>query len=112
MTTEITDEYMRTTLSQTKSYTVMILHKTHKYYEMDVQKIIWEHGRRNFQLRADGILPIVIAIQDDSDVSGIGIFNTSPEEVSKIYDDDPAVKAGVFTFEVHSGRSFPGGSLP
>ncbi len=112
MTTTISDEQMATMLSQSKGYTVMILHKTTKYYEPGVEAIIKEHGRRNFQLRADGVLPIVVAIRDDSDVSGIGIFTASPEETSKIYDEDPAVKAGIFTFEVHSGRSFPGGSLP
>jgi hypothetical protein len=27
-------------------------------------------------------------------------------------DEDPAVKAGVFVYEVHPCRSFPGDSLP
>lgn len=40
-----------------------------------VEKIIWEHGRANFSMRADGILPIVCPVSDGSDLSGVGIFN-------------------------------------
>ena len=112
MTTIITDEMMRERIAQTKSYTVVILRKTTKYGEPGTDKIIWEHGRRNFQLREEGLLPIVCPVRDESDVSGIGIFTATPEEVKKIYDEDPGVKAGVFTYEIHACRSFPGDSLP
>ncbi len=112
MTTIITDELMRERIAQTKSYTVVILRKTKKYGEPGTDKIIWEHGRRNFQLREEGLLPIVCPVRDESDVSGVGIFTATPEEVKKIYDEDPGVKAGVFTYEIHACRSFPGDSLP
>jgi len=65
---------------------------------------------RNFALRADGILSIVCPVVDGSDVTGVGIFNTNAEEVKKIMDEDPGVKAGVFTYEIHACRSFPGDS--
>src|SRR5215831_353923 len=52
-------------------------------------KIIWEHGRRNFALRAEGILAIVCPVRDDSDVAGIGIFKASVEEVDRLIRDDP-----------------------
>jgi hypothetical protein len=112
MATTITDEMMREMLSKTKSYTVLILHGTEKLKEPGADKVIWEHGRRNFQLRADGLLSIVCPIRDGSGVTGICIFNATPEETKKIYDDDPGVKAGYFTFEVHPCTSFPGDSLP
>ncbi len=51
-------------------------------------------------------------MRDESDVSGVGIFTATPEEVKKLYDEDPGVKAGVFTYEIHACRSFPGDSLP
>ena len=76
------------------------------------RKIIWEHGRRNFALRAEGVLAIVCPISDGSNVSGVGIFNATVEEVKKIMDEDPGVKAGVFIYEIHACRSFPGDSLP
>jgi hypothetical protein len=63
-------------------------------------------------LRAEGVLSIVCPIRDSSDVCGIGIFNASVEEVQKLMDEDPGVKAGVFLYEVHTSRSFPGDSLP
>jgi hypothetical protein len=81
-------------------------------HEDGVEKIIWEHGRRNFALRADGVLSIVCPISDGSNVSGVGIFNATVEEVKKIMDEDPGVKAGVFVYEIHACRSFPGDSLP
>jgi hypothetical protein len=110
--TTITDDMMRERISQTKSYSVVILRKTEKYQEPGMDKIVWEHGRRNFQLREAGLLSIVCPIADGSDISGVGIFNATPEETKKLYDDDPGVKAGIFTFEVHSCRGFPGDSLP
>jgi hypothetical protein len=108
----ITDEQMRQMMSTTRNYCVVIL-KAGPNKKMDgVEKIIWEHGRRNFELRADGVLSIVCPVTDGSDVSGIGIFNASVEEITKIMDEDPGVLAGVFVYEVHPCRSFPGDSLP
>ena len=76
-----------------------------------VEKIIWEHGRRNFAIRAEGILSIVCPLSDDSNLKGVGIFNASVEEVKKIMDDDPGEKEGVFISEIHKCRSFPGDTL-
>ena len=112
MTTTITDEFMQQMLSTTKNYCIVILQAGPKRNEAGVEKIIWEHGRRNFALRADGVLSIVCPISDGSNVMGVGIFNASVEEVKKIMDEDPAVKAGVIVYEMHACRSFPGASLP
>lgn len=111
MATIITDEYMLKMRATVKNYALIILHKTDKFKRPEVDKIIWEHGKRNYQLRADGIMSIVCPISDDSDVSGICILNTSLEEAKKIYEEDPGVKAGIFTFEAHTCRSFPGDAL-
>ena len=107
----ISDDFMREMLSKTKTYSLMILKATDKAAQPEARVIIWEHGRRNFQLRADGKLAIVCPISDNSGVSGIGIFTTSVEETQRIMQDDPAVQAGIFTFEVHPCRSFPGDAL-
>ncbi len=108
----ITDDYMRQMLPAAKAYSVVILTKGPKYGEPGADKIIWEHGRRNFALRADGVLSIVCPVRDEGAVRGIGIFNASVEETQRIMADDPGVKAGVFLYEVHPCRSFPGDSLP
>ena len=110
--TTITDEFMRRMSSITRNYCVMILKAGPNKHMEGVEKIIWEHGRRNYELRADGLLSIVCPVSDGSDVSGIGIFNASVEEVKKIMDEDPGVQAGVFVYEIHDCRSFPGDCLP
>lgn len=104
---------MRDQLQKTKPYTIVILHKTSKAEAGPVAaRVIWEHGRRNFQLRRDGKLSVVCPVRDESDVSGVGIFSCDLEETRKIMDGDPAVQAGFITYETHSTRSFPGDSLP
>lgn len=110
--TPITDEFMQQMSAKTKQYCIVIL-KAGPHRHMDgVEKIIWEHGRRNYALRADGVLSIVCPISNRSNVLGIGIFNATLEEVKTIMDKDPGVQAGVFVYEMHASRSFPGDCLP
>lgn len=108
----ITDEFMQQMLTTTKIYSIVILKSGPKRDEAGAEKIIWEHGRRNFALRADGVLPIVCPVIDGSEIKGFGIFNAPVEEVQKIMDEDPGVKAGIFVYEVHACQSFPEDSLP
>lgn len=56
---------------------------------------------------ATGVLSIVCLVVDDSEWAGIGTFNATMEEVARIMVDDPGVRAGVFTYEVHPIQSFP-----
>lgn len=108
----ITDDQMRERLKAAKPYTLVILHKTAKLGELGSDKIVWEHGRRNFQLRDQGVLAIVCPVGDESAVAGIYIFTASPEETKRIMEEDPGVRAGIFTYEVHPTRGFPGSTLP
>jgi len=110
--TTITDSYMKEMLPKAKAYTLVILRSTAKRKESGVEKFVWEHARRNFSLRADGLLPIVCPVADGSECSGIGIFTASAEETKKIMDADPGVEAGIFVYEIHPCRGFPGSSLP
>ncbi len=111
---EISDDVMRQTLHMSKGYCAVILKAGPNRHQAGVDAIIWEHGRRNMALRAAGVLPIVCAIGDGSEVSGIGVFNATLtiEDARHIMDDDPGVQAGVFVYELHACRSFPGASLP
>ena len=108
----ITDEYMREMLPTARSYTLIILKATPKRSEPGVEKIIWEHGRRNFALRDEGTMPVVCPVNDGSEITGIGVFITGLEETKKIMDEDPGVKAGIFVYEAHICRGFPGECLP
>ncbi|MCX6668719.1 MAG: hypothetical protein NTV25_02800 [Methanothrix sp.] len=110
--TEITDEFMRQTISRTKNYCVVILKAGPNRNKAGAEKIIWEHGKRNFALRAEGLLPIVCPVSDGSNISGVGIFNANFDEAKSIMDEDPGVKEGVFVYEIHACRSFPGDCLP
>jgi hypothetical protein len=110
--TEISDDYMRQMVATSRDYSVVILHATPKRSEPGVEKVIWEHARRNFALRVDGVLSIICRVADDSDVRGIGIYNATEDETRAIMDEDPGVRAGIFTYEVHQGRGFPGDRLP
>ena len=110
--TSVTDDQMRQRIAQAKEYCVVILKAGPNRYKNGVETVIWEHARRNFTLRDEGVLSIVCPIADGSDVSGIGIFNTGIDRVREIMDGDPAVQAGIFVYEVHPCRSFPGDRLP
>jgi hypothetical protein len=55
---------------------------------------------------------MVLPVTDGSDVCGVGVFNGTVDETVALMNDDPGVQAGVFTFEVHGCRGFPGDSLP
>jgi hypothetical protein len=109
---DISDEYMREHLAAVRQYTVVILKHGPAYESQDARAIIFEHGRRNFALRKAGLLSIVCPISDGTEYAGIGVFGGEPAEVERIMAGDPAVQAGVLTFEVHQARSFPGDRLP
>lgn len=111
-TSPISDDFMGEMLTKSKAYTVVFLKATGRQRTPEVDSIIWEHARRNFALRAEGVLSVVCPVVDDSEWAGIGIFNATVEEVARIMDDDPGVRAGVFTFEVHPVRGLPGDGLP
>ena len=80
----ITNNFMRQSIAGTKKYTIVILKAGQCKTMPGVDKSVWEHGRRNFSLRAEGLLPIVCPVVDGSDVSRIGIFNLSVEETKKV----------------------------
>ena len=109
---EITDEFMTQMLSRARDYSIVILKAGPNHSRPGADKIIWEHARRNFLLQAGGLLPIVCPITDKSDLAGIGIFNADIDLAKSIMDQDPAIKEGIFVYEAHPCRSFPGDCLP
>jgi len=108
----VTDDYMREMLRTTNRYTLVILHRTSKRGEPGADRIVWEHGRRNFELRRDGLLCIVgPVVKDETDVTGVCIFSIDLRQTRMLMDEDPAVKAGIFTYEAHLIEGFPGDAL-
>jgi hypothetical protein len=108
----ITDAYMRSRLAASQSYTLLLIKRTPKFKRPEVDPIIWEHGRRNMALQQAGLMPIVCPARDQSDLAGICIFTVPRDRVAEIFTEDPGVKAGIFTFELHPVGGFPGSALP
>jgi len=108
----ITDDHMREMLTRSREYSIVLLRATPARKEERANAIVWEHGRRNFELREQGLLAIVCPIIDGSEWAGMGIFNAGVERTREIMDADPGVKEGIFTYEVHPCRGFPGDALP
>jgi hypothetical protein len=108
----ITDARMHELLAKSKPYTAMLLRMTEMGRASESEQIVWEHGRRNMALTAEGKLPIVCPATDDSDWAGIAIFDAAPDEVDRIMREDPGVRAGVFSYELHPVFGFPGAALP
>ena len=63
----ITDEFMREIRAKARVYSLVLLKRAARYSDPDAGAIIWEHGRRNHSLRADGVLAIVCPVADDSE---------------------------------------------
>ena len=109
--TYVSDEDMQTGLATTRQYVVGLLYQGPSYHDEGAREIVWEHGRRNFGLRADGVLNVVCPVMDESGLCGVGIYDATADEVEAIMKSDPGVVAGVFRYEVHPCRSFPGDAL-
>jgi hypothetical protein len=115
MSPEITDAFMFERLGRARTFTVLLLRVTDKYDPdappgSEQRRLIWEHGRRNFALQADGKLSL-IGPAVEYPYAGIGVFNVSASETAQLLDDDPAVRAGIFAYELLSWCSFPGDAL-
>jgi hypothetical protein len=115
---DVTDDMLNAALPTTRPYTVVVLKAGPKFgppgpdRDSDVARIIWAHGKRNYALHTAGLMPVVCPIGDGSGITGIGIFDATPDDVERIMSNDPGVRAGVFTYDIHPTRSFPGSSLP
>jgi len=109
--THVSDDEMRAGMASTREYSLVILRQGPAFHDDGARAVVWEHGRRNFGLRADGALNVVCPVRDDTEVCGVGIFSTSVEETERIMAGDPGVVADVFRYDIHPCRSFPGDAL-
>jgi hypothetical protein len=115
---EVSDDMLQRALPTTRPFTVVVL-KAGPRFELadadrspELAKIIWAHGKRNYALHLAGLMPVVCPVADGSGVTGVAVFDATPEDVDRIMSRDPGVQAEVFTYEIHPTRSFPGSSLP
>jgi len=109
--TTVSDDQLRALVQTARKYSLVVFTWGPNRESDGADAIIWEHGRRNASLRAEGIMPIVCPVGDAS-LAGLAILNTEPQRAAELMDTDPAVAAGVLGYQVHSCRGFPGDALP
>lgn len=113
----VTDEMLRDALQGIRRYTVCILKVGPGFQEPGpareswVADPIWEHAKRNYALYLAGLMRIVCPVGDGSGTTGVSIFDADPDEVDRIMRQDPGVKAGLFTYELHATQIFPDSTL-
>jgi predicted ester cyclase len=113
----VTDEMLRDALQGIRPYTVCILKAGPGFQEPGparegwVADLIWEHGKRNYALYLAGLMRIICPIGNGSGTTGVSIFDADPDEADRIMRQDPAVKAGLFTYEIHPTQTFPESTL-
>ncbi len=59
------DDEMKALLPTANAYCVAILKAGPNYRSPEAAQIMWEHGRRNFGLREEGFLSVVLPVTDD-----------------------------------------------
>lgn len=112
---KITDEFIQKTIASCKQYCVRLyLSGPNRSQPPDeAERIQTEHQRYLMQLRKEGKLLISGPVIDDPMFKGIGIFNsTDKEEVKRLSDGDPAVRAGRLVYEIYHWFGLPGDCLP
>lgn len=113
----VTGDALQAALQTVRPYTVLILKAGPRFQELGPQRdswaadLIWQHGMRNYALYLAGLLRVVCPIGDGSGITGVGIFDADPEEVDRIMREDPGVKAGLLTYEIHPTQAFPDSKL-
>jgi uncharacterized protein YciI len=102
-------------LSKARPYTIAFFVKGAKQPEANVeeaQKNQMAHLQYLFTLKEKKQLLLFGPLTDDSAIKGIMIFNlTDVNEVKKLLDGDPHVKAGHLGYEIHPWFGIPGHSL-
>jgi uncharacterized protein YciI len=102
-------------LATIRPYVILILTKGENYGLSDTPRIIQsEHLPYVLQQREDNIMVLTMPVMDnDSDIAAMAVYNTADkEEVKKLVEKDPAVKAGVFNYQLINGMGLPGDRLP
>lgn len=114
---EISDEYMRARLQTVRSYTMVLLKKGPAYRDQagrtpEEARIVWNHGRRNMALSAEGKMALVGPVSGGGELVGLCILTVPEAEARALMDADGGVQAGVFVYEIVTFHGFPGDGLP
>lgn len=109
---EVTEESIRSAVSQAKPLTVVLLRRGPNYDT--TQHLHMEHLKHIFTMRDAGQQVLTLPVTEQgSDLVGIGLFATGDKaEALRLTNEDPGVKAGRFTVEVLGCMGLPGDRVP
>ncbi len=114
---EISDDYMRARLQLARPYTTVLLKKGPAYQDQasrtpEQARIVWNHGRRNMALSAEGKMSLVGPVAGGGDLVGLCVFTVPEADARALMDGDGGVQAGIFVYDVVTLFGFPGDGLP
>jgi len=102
-------------LAKLKPYVLLLLTKGPHYFDADARRILQSgHLPYTFQQRDEGVMVLTMPIYDDNtQLAAVGIYSgLTKEEVKARVDDDPAIKAGLFEYEIVHSMGLQGDMLP
>jgi hypothetical protein len=114
---EISDDYIKQRLTTARAYVAVLLRKGPNYRPPgerppEQAAIVWEHVRRNMQLQAEGKKALVGPIEGGGEIVGLTVFLVPEAEARQLMEGDPAVREGIFVYDVVTWHEFPGDGLP
>lgn len=113
MTTPITDEQIRQLAETAKPFSVALLSWTPNRHMDGAEATELEHQRRMVSLRADGVIAVLCPVPSLSEtLAGVAIMTLPAEEAREVMAEDPCVRAGMMSVEVHACHGFPGDAVP
>lgn len=100
-------------LNGMKPYILLVLTKGANYDSPEGRRMIQsEHLPYLFEFRDKGSVLLSMPVMDESGILAIAIYNsTDKNEVKTIIDNDPAVKAGIFKYEMLTAMGIKGDAL-
>jgi uncharacterized protein YciI len=110
----VRDEYIAAQIATGKQYTVVFLKtggvpKPEGEARAALQRA---HQRHLFALKQEGLATLFGPFTDGGDLRGMVFFNTADQDlVRRRIAEDPYVRAGVMTFELHAWFGLPGDGI-
>jgi hypothetical protein len=111
MTSAVTDAQIQDLAATAGPATLGVLRWTADRHRDGAAEVELEHQRRMVTLRADGVIAILVPVLSDT-LAGLAVMTVGVDEAGALFEEDPCVRAGMMTYEVHPCLTFPGDAAP